>query len=72
MDINVKDGLCFIRMNNAKLHRIAREGQSACPNKPELHTIRISFDDGNNSIQLDFSEAEAKSFKEKLNKRKDL
>lgn len=72
MKIEVWDGQSFIHMNNAKLHRITREGACGCPDKPELHTIRMTFTNDNNNIKLDFSEAEAKSFKEKLNNRKDL
>lgn len=72
MEINVIDGISYICMKDAELHRISREGISACPDKPELHTIRIVIYDGKNNIRLDFSEAAAKSFKEKLNKRKDL
>lgn len=73
MEIQIRDGFGFINMDNARLNRIVREGQSACPGRPELHTIRLQFDDGNhNTLRLDFSEAEAKNLKEKLNNRKDL
>ncbi len=72
MDIHTSDNMSTIHMSNARLYRISREGKAANPDRPDLHTIRIVIDDKVNQLQLNFSEAEAKRFKEALNNRKDL
>ena len=72
MQISTSDNMSTVHMSNARLYRISREGQSACPDRPDLHTIRIVIDDKVNQIQLNFSEAEGKKLKAALNKRKDL